>query len=533
MKYIIDRMHKNLPGNQARNANFSREVKEVINFYSFYDGQLDNPEELVPGTDYGQVWPVPENLDYKPTREVRNLTKKLIDKQSRFMFGVPPTITFKPYNKAQKDLAEEKRALIDFIFKNSGFWGATKKAFLDATIGKRVLLMIVSNPGEPIQFRYFKMHEFTFAVNPNNCNEITSVQICYQDESTVGKLVQEERWHKWTYQMRNGACWCIYEIVDGLDNETYIEVPQENNPNDLEVPVEKVPFRQEFNTGFTKIPCRVITNGGLTGDIQGTSDVKELIDLAMSYNKVNSDYRDALRFKMFEQPVFTDADSTYLKDIKIAPNAIIDLKTDPTIGDGTSTGRSATAAMLSSTFNFAEAADSYLTRLKQDMYELMDQPLPEQLKDVPSGKALRFLFFDLMARCDEKWLDWEPAVEWAIDLCCEACNLFNLYPELKGKQVSQVLTNTIIDHNYPVPEDEEITKEIAVKEVEANVLSRKSYIRKYGDVEDEQGEWDEIMEEMEQLNGLSDSGVMHTMTDPITTEPGPTQVAGEGMEDDL
>lgn len=536
MNDIIDKMHKNLSGLHANNAEYVKEMKEVINFYEFYDGHPDNFKETTADTDYGQVWPVPENLDYKPTREIRNHTKKLIDKQARFMFGVPPTLTIKPFDKGQKDAAEEKRTIIDKIFEDTDFWGSTFTAFLDATIGKRVLLTVVAVPNEPIQFRYFKMSEFTHTVDPNDCNKLQSVEICYQDECTVGKLKQEERWHRWFYEMRNGACWCIYEIVDGLGNPTFVEQPNvDENGNELGGEPVQIPLRQEFNTKFAQIPCRVIKNGGLTGDTQGTSDVKDLIDLAKAYNKVNSDYRDALRFKMFEQPVFIDADSTELQKIKIAPNAIIDLKTDPSIGDGTGTGRSAQATTLSSTFNFAPAADSYLDRLKRDMYELMDQPLPEQLSSVPSGKALRFMFFDLIARCEEKWREWDPAIKWVVKIIEEACFLCNLYPELNAKSVMQTVTNVGIAHNYPIPEDEEVAKDIAIKEVQANVMSHKTYIRKYGDVEDEQGEWEEIMEEMDELNGSSDAGVMETIDnelDGVDPKAGPKQVAGEGTEED-
>lgn len=536
MNDVIDKMHKNLTGIHAKNAEYIKEVKEVINFYEFYDGKPDNFKEVDSSTDYGQMWAVPDDLDYKPTREIRNHTKKLIDKQARFMFGVPPTITMKPFDRNQKDLAEEKRAIIDKILDDADFWGATGTAFLDATIGKRVLLTVVANPGEPIQFRYFKMSEFTYTVDPNDCNKLESVEICYQDECTIGKLVQEERWHRWKYEMRNGACWCIYEIIDGLGNETYIERPMiDENGNELEGELEKVPLKQEFNTKFSQLPCRVIKNGGLTGDTQGTSDVKDLIDLAVAYNRVNSDYRDALRFKMFEQPVFIDADSNELSKIKIAPNAIIDLKTDPAIGDGTGTGRSAQATTLSSSFNFTVAADSYLERLKKDMYELMDQPLPEQLASVPSAKALRFMFFDLMARCEEKWRDWEPAIKWLVKIIEEACFLCNLYPEMKAKTVMQTVTNVVITHNYPIPEDEETAKDIAIKEVQANVMSHKTYIRKYGDVEDEQGEWEEIMEEMDELNNSSNAGFMDTIDsemEEIEEVDGPKQVAGEGTEED-
>ena len=50
------------------------------------------------------------------------------------------------------------------------------------------------------------------------------------------------------------------------------------------------------------------------------------------------------------------------------------------------------------------------------MYEIMDQPLPEHLADVPSAKALGFLFFDLKARCEFKWKDWDPVIKWVIEM---------------------------------------------------------------------------------------------------------------------
>ena len=107
------------------------------------------------------------------------------------------------------------------------------------------------------------------------------------------------------------------------------------------------------------------------------------------------------------------------KNIKIAPNALIDLKSDPAMGDGTSANSVASYGMLSSTFNFQAAADSYLTRLKQDMYELMEQPLPENLLSIPSGKALKMLYYDLITRCEEKWQAWKPALEWMIKAILE------------------------------------------------------------------------------------------------------------------
>lgn len=536
MNDSITKMKKNSNGILAKNGEFAKEINEVIGFYEFYDSKPDYYKEVDSDIQYGQLWPLPEGLDYKPTREIRNHTKKLIEKQGRFMFGSPPTITLKPIDNQHKDAAESKRTLLDRIFDDTGFWANTSKAFIDSTIGKRVLLCAQAAPGVPLTFRYFKMPEFVYTVDPNDCERLMTVEIAYQDERTCGKLQQEERWHRWKYEMVNDACWCLYEIVDGFGNLAFQEQPKlDAEGNEIEGEVEQLPLRQFFNTGLTQLPCRVIYNGGLTGDTQGTSDIKDLIDLAYSYNRTTSDYRDALRFKMFEQPVFVDADSEHLSRVKIAPNAIIDLKTDPALGDGTGTSRSATVTTLASTFNFAAAADSYLDRLKKDMYEIMDQPLPEQLASVPSAKALKFMFYDLIARCEQKWIDWDGALRWVISIIEECCFAYNLYPELQGKSIMQTPTMVNITHNYPIPEDEELKRELAIKEVEASVMSHKTYIRKYGEVEDEQGEWDEILEEMEELNSTSAQDAMATIDQELAgmeSTDGMKQVAGDDNDEE-
>ncbi len=536
MNDVIDAMQQNLSGPINHSGEYVKEVNEIIEFYKFYDGKPDRKDDINDSCTYGQLWAIPDNLDYKPTREIRNHVKKLIHKQARFMFGVPPTLTFKPYDSQHKDSAEQKRTVVEKVLEDSNFWSSTFKAFIDCTVGKRVLLCATILPGQPIQFKYYKVSEFIYSVDPNDCTKLQSVQICYQDDSTVGKMQVDQRWHRWTYTMNNGSCWCLYELIDGLGNTTVVQQPAiDENGNEIEGEVVTTPIRQYFNTKFSQIPCKVILNGGLTGDIRGTSDVKDLMDLANSYNKVNSDYRDALRFRMFEQPVFIDADSESLKNVKIAPNAMIDLKSDPGMGDGTGVAK-AQATMLSSSFSFAQGAEIYLDRLKKDMYELMDQPLPEQLNNVPSGKALRFLFFDLIARCEEKWTEWDTAIKWVISIIEESCKVYKLYPELNACSAVQTLTNIVINHNYPIPEDEEEKRKVAVQEVQANVMSHKTYIRKYGDVEDENGEWDEIMQEMDELNNSSNQGYMNTIDDeldkPIEEVKGPKQVAGEGSEED-
>ena len=500
---IYNQIDKSLLGLYSNDRRFIEELREVKQYYEFYEGRVWTPEDDF-NDDRGQLWRVKER-DYKPTREIRNITKKLMKKQKRFMTSVSPDIVLSSVDDIDKDRVEDKRILLDTILDNGKFWNKFSKAFLDCTIGKRVLLVLnIDEEDEccPIKFRFYTMPEFTYEYDPNDVDKLLRVQIAYQDKDTVGKIQQEQRWHKWIYEMRDdGYCWCTYEIVDGTNTIAFVEVPVSPQINEeVDASSTQVELHEEWNTMLTQLPCKVIFNDGLTGDIRGASDIKDLMDMAMDYNRTVSDYRDALRFKMFEQPVFIDADSTSLQNIKIAPNAIIDLKSDPTLGDGSSSSSIAKAQMLSSTFNFQAAAEAYLERLKKDMYECMDQPLPESLVNVASGKALRMLNDDLISRCEEKWQEWDEAILWLLDLIETIVVEGNMYRDLPNIECMSLETSCTLNHNYPIPDDEAETKEIAIKEVEAQVRSHQSYIREFGSQDEADKEFQEILDEVDQIN---------------------------------
>ena len=523
---IYNQIDKSLLGLYSNDRRFIEELREVKQYYEFYEGRVWTPEDDF-NDDRGQLWRV-KDRDYKPTREVRNITKKLMKKQKRFMTAVQPDIILSSVDDTDKDRIEDKRILLDRILDDGKFWNKFSKAFLDCTIGKRVLLvMSIDEEDEccPIKFRFYTMPEFTYEYDPNDSDKLLKVQIAYQDKDTVGKIQQEQRWHKWIYEMReDGYCWCTYEIVDGTNTIAFVEVPVSPQINEeVDSSSTQVELHEEWNTMLTQLPCKVIFNDGLTGDIRGASDVKDLMDMATDYNKTVSDYRDALRFKMFEQPVFIDADSTSLQNIKIAPNAIIDLKSDPTLGDGSSSSSIAKAQMLSSTFNFQAAADAYLERLKKDMYECMDQPLPESLVNVASGKALRMLNDDLISRCEEKWQEWDEAILWLLDLIETVVVEGGYYKDLPNIECMSLETTCVLNHNYPIPDDEAETKEIAIKEVEAQVRSHQSYIREFGSQNEADKEFEEILEEVDMINqsnnamagldGMDGAGQMDTEDD--------------------
>ena len=161
--------------------------------------------------------------------------------------------------------------------------------------------------------------------------------------------------------------------------------------------------------------------------------------------------------------------------------------------------------MLSSTFNFQPAADAYLTRLKQDMYELMEQPMPEQLVDVPSGKALKMIYYDLITRCEEKWSEWEEALTWLVTLIEEAIQVFGLYGDRADIDCMNLETTISWSHNYPIPDDEADNKTVAIAEVQANVRSKKSYIEEFSNNEDAEAEYQQILDETNQMNEINNA----------------------------
>lgn len=490
---VINNFQLNLLGPYIFAQDVLKERVEVYKYFNFFYGKTmaDQKTEFMNEFNEGQSWQVSAGLDFKPTQEVRNHVKRIIKRQARFMFGVAPTIMLKGYDKKDNEKAEELRQFLDKnIFEKNEFWNDTLKAFLDATIGKRVLLRVEANPNEPIKLRYHSMDEFTYEVDPKDYKRFVKVTIAYMNKEGELRPDAQQVWRRWQYVLKeDGYCYLTYGTYDGYCK-----------------PIEET----EVNTMFTEIPCKVILNDAMLGDLQGSSDVRDLIDMQNDYNRTNSDYRDALKFKMFEQPVFIDADEDSVDDIKIAPNAMIELHTDPTIEGG-----KADAKMLSSSFSFVQGAKEFIDGLKNDMYDTMDQPKPEDIKTVPSGIALRMTFYDLMSRCDEKWGAWESALKWLVKFSVKSIIQLGLF---KGEWKAEWNTldfKIVITHNYPIPEDEKENKTTGIQEVQANVRSIESYIKEFSDEEDYESEYNTILKEIKDVNNATQDDMEVTTRDEI------------------
>jgi len=529
----------------AQNAKFKQELQEVEKYYQYFDGfDVNNLD-----SNYGQTWKIDvDGLDYVPTREIRNYIKQLVRKQSRFMMGTSPELTFNAIQSGQEEAAENKRILFESILEQNKFWSKAANALVDATVGKRVLMAVIANEGEPIDVRFYPMPQFTYIVDPRNTSRLLSVDIVYQDERTKGMKTDAQLWHHYRYEMKSGPsdsgieealenkeeqCWLTYALTDGESNQIYVAKDgsttikkvdaklvtiEDNMGNPIEVPLA---VTESAPTGLSQIPCRVILNEPLTNDIYGSSDVKDLITIADNHNRTISDLRDALKFKMFEQPVIIDASSASLKGMKIAPNAVVDLKSDPSSNVGGTGGKQAQVTNISGSFNFLPATQYYLDEAKRAMYELMDQPLPEKVQSAPSGIAMQFLFYDLMSRCDSKWVEWDSAVQWLVNMLEEVLAKVNVTTEELPENILNsytTVTTLSIEHKYPLPSDEAAARQVAISEVQNNVRSHQSYIEEFSKKEKADKEWQRILEEQADLDEVS-GGALPNLVNELTQEP--------------
>lgn len=135
---------------------------------------------------------------------------------------------------------------------------------------------------------------------------------------------------------------------------------------------------------------------------------------------------------------------------------------------------------------------------------------------------MKAIYWGLMVRCDEKLLDWIPALRGLIACIIEGSKL---YPEAKKVYMDEELVDgysITIENSYPILEDESEEKSTDMMEVQTQVMSRKSYMKKWRGLSDEDVE-DELKQIALEQSMLRDDNYM-----PPTEEPAETKtIEGE------
>lgn len=444
------------------------DIADSIRLYAVYDGD-------------GQFWhPDTEGLDYKPSVKITNIVKKLIKEEARFMMGVEPEIKIRPMNGDSKEDGEAcariEDWLADFLRRNK--WGDKLiKAARDCFIGKRVALKLTGAPGRALGVQFRPSLEFVYDTDPEDVDKLSKVIFFYHTNASADR--DKQRIWRQKYEMRDGRCYLTEGVYDGNGRSV-----QESHTDE--------------DTGLDFLPVYVIINDGLTGDMTGESDVRELLCNQDSYNRLRSDDMDALRFNMFPMRVFRDASQETMDKVKIAPGALVDAQTDPA-----SVGQ-VDCKILETQFGYDARIEHTLDRTKSDMYEALSVPnvSPDQLKNfVTSGKTMKALYWGLTCRCEEKWNAWDAALTFMVDALLQMARAYG------AAELPEVSYTVSIDHRYPIPDDEETERVSDMSEVAQQVRSRKSYIDKWQPESDSNAELEQIVLEGKMLGDDFGAGV--------------------------
>ncbi len=451
-----------------------QEMNDILRLYDIYEGR----ENFIDKS---------EGKDYTQTEKKTNLIKKLIKEESRFLFGKTPELYIQPKNDtdADKDKAEEINLYLNKILKDNLFSEKLVKGARDCFIGKRAAIKLYANQDtKEIRIMFLPSLEFIYESDEENPNELKKIIFFYQTNKEVEK--DKQRIWKQKYEMIDGRCILNEGIYNG--NGILIE-----------------PINVDVDLQLSGIPCYVIINDGLSGDPFGESDVKELLDNQIQYNRLSSEDVDTLRKGMDRIIYGVDIDPEASEKFKLKPGAFWDVPTDPT-----AEGKQAKLDTIPTDFGYGDKIENSLKRIKSDMYEMLNIPMlsNDELKGMmTSGKTMKALYWQLITRCEEKMMAWRPALEWLIRAILEITEVYQI------EKLPQLDYTVTVENNYPLQEDEDEEKTLDLQQVNAQAMSRKTFIKKWQGVTDDvaDAEIKQIALEREMLEESYVSG----MSDPV------------------
>ena len=222
------------------------DMGQIIALYDFYDGR-------------GQDWQTATDLDYRPTKLITNLCKKLIRRESRFMFGRTPELRILARDGSPLD---ECTAALSEVLTASAFPERLLKGLRDCLIGKRVALKLSGGIGQPLGVQIRPSLEFIYEPCDDDADNLRKIIFFYRTNDCA--RADDQRIWKQKYEMNGSRCFVTEGIYDGKGR--------------------LIEGGECVNTGLDFIPCRVIINDGLTGDLCGESDVEEIMASQRIYN---------------------------------------------------------------------------------------------------------------------------------------------------------------------------------------------------------------------------------------------------------
>lgn len=449
------------------NAETLRDMRSILHAYKIY----------FEGADFE---PDASSQDWSTSQWHSKQVKTLIDKEARFLFSEPPDIRLRDLNADTSDNPRiiPNERLLKKVLKDNKFNSKIVRAAKDCLIGKRIAIVTNFNEEHGITITFVPSLGFVYETDPENADSIT--KFIEFHNTVVSDKKGEQRIYKKKWYLEDGVCRIEEGIYDG--NARLIEL-----------------ITPDQETKFRYIPVAIVINDGLSGDPFGMSETEALEDTESYYSKLSNKDIDSLRKGTDQITYAIDADPKTTKNLSRAPGAFWDVASDITRENST-----AQVGTLDNPMSYSSALDSTLLRLRTSMYSTLDVPdtSSEALQGIiTSGKTMQAVYWGLIARCNEKMLDWGPAFEFMAEAILEGARL---YPNIRSKYIDEEVVDDyeiIVENSYPILQDESEEKASDLLEIEAKVRSRKSYMKKWMGMTDKDvdAELGQIMLESEML----------------------------------
>ena len=455
------------------------------------------------------------NGDYTPSNMHYKMSASLVDKEARFLFAEAPDISVTDSSDSTKPSEDAKQVLdningmLQAIFKENMFDGQLLKAAKDCFIGKRVAgLVNFNDDGVTINFLPATQFIYEYKLGTKELEKFVAFIIVRDAINLSDRKIFMKK-----YQ--------LVEQPTGQDDKVYLTEAMYDGGGHL---LEQYEEDQELMIPF--IPAVVILNDGLTGDIYGKSEIEILKDYESWYAKLANADADAERKSMNPIKYTVDMDSRSTKNLSTAAGAYWDLGSDQNLDHP-----SPSVGSIESNMAYSGALKTTLDRIKTVGYEQVDVPnitLESMTGAITSGKALKAVYWPLIVRCKEKMKTWGPQLEKMVRQIIDCAVAF---PECISKYVNGpvygVPYEIHIDQKLPLPEDEVEEKTMDLSEVQSNTMSRKSYMKKWRDLTDEevQDELNQMALERQLIDDASFPTVdMSSTGEPYNEEPDETNV---------
>lgn len=418
------------------------------------------------------------NGDYVSADLRFKMASSLIKKEVRFLFAESPDIVIDCKGSADRNTEEAKRNitvlndLVNTILKKNLFEDALLKAAKDCFVGKRVAAVVNFNETDGVTITFLPSTQFLYETRIGNSNMLEKL-VCFMIVKE-SKALTEKRIFKKKYELINNEVYLTEEIYDGCGTL-----------------LEELTTERKLDIDF--IPAVIITNDGLTGDTQGESEIEQLMDYESWLSKLNNGDIDSLRKNMNATKYLVDMESSSTKGLSTAPGALWDLGSDQNLDSP-----HPMVGILESSMNYSETLKKTLDRVKTIAYEEVDMPnitLESLQGSITSGKSLKAIYWSLIVRCKEKMKTWSPKLEQLIDIIIKGSMIYqNCITQYTNDIVQPVEYEINVTGNIPLPEDEQEEKNLDIMEVNAQVMSKKAYMKKWRGLTD-----DEAQEELEQI----------------------------------